>query len=167
MRIPPLSQFSGWTKAAGIFIAGMIVGASVFMAAVQNVVNEYLSRNQQMELEMRMMQENARTHTADQTVISYIDVFLDPDENSELSPVTATRLRFLISEDLSVLKGKRVYHVAPRMDGGVRVLRTLFKKVYQDVDGKDYIVEINNYIVMYGNLTVWASVREYRPGLQG
>ena len=163
MRVPSFRMFAERTQPIGIFIAGMIVGAAVFMAAIQGVINEYITANQQMEMEMRMIQDNARSHTQDQLVISSIEVFLDPAEATDLSPITSTRLRVLISQDLSELKGKRVYHVAPRMDGGVRVLRTLFKKVYQNVDGKDYMVEIVNYTIVYGNLTVWASVREYRP----
>jgi hypothetical protein len=163
MRVPSFEQFAGWSRAAGIFIAGMIVGAAVFMSSVHVAIDEFITESQRLKMEMEMMHENAKTSSNEQRFISEIEVYLTVGEKIQLTPVTSTRLRKLITEDLTVLKGKRVYHTVTRSDDGVRLLRTLFKRVYPNVDGKDYIVEINHYSIVYGVLTVWATVEEFRP----
>lgn len=163
MRVPDFEQFAGYTRSVGIFIAGMIVGAAVLLAAVHANLNDLMTENQRLEMEMDMIHENTKSASKEQRVISEIEVFLNPAEKLELSPVTSTKLRSLISKDLTELKGKRVYHTAPRTNGGVQVLETLFMQLYQNIDGKDYMVDIDHFTIVYGVLTVWANIEEYKP----
>lgn len=163
MRVPNFERFAGYTKTVGIFIAGMVVGAAVLLSLVHDSLNKFMTENQRLEMEMDMIHENAKSASKEQRVISEIEVFLNPAEKLELSPVASTKLRSLISKDLAELKGKKVYHTAPRTNGGVQVLETLFMQLYQDIDGKDYMVDIDHFTIVYGVLTVWANIQEYKP----
>lgn len=164
MRVPSLQQFKDYTRYTGIFIAGMIVGAAVLTASVQGVIQHHITAHQLLKLELEMLKDNASSQTPSQETISWIEVYLDYDTDKlTLDPITAAKLRRYIQRDLSVLKGKQVYHTVSRTDGGIRMLKTLFLQLYEDVDGKDYKVEISHYSIVYGVLTVWATVEMFSP----
>lgn len=164
MRVPSFEQFKSYSRYAGIFIAGMIVGAAALMVSVQGVIQHQITEHHILKLQLDMLKDNVASRTSEQEVISWIDVYLDYDADKiNLDPITAAKLRRYIQRDLEVLKGKRVYHTVSQADGGIRMLKTLFLQLYEDVDGKDYRVEINHYSIVYGVLTVWASIHVYQP----
>jgi|HigsolmetaAR203D_1030402.scaffolds.fasta_scaffold00680_22 hypothetical protein len=164
MRVPSFRHVPGWQRDAGLILLGMILGASLFITLNQKLLNAYMEENRVLRIEKRMLLENQtsrETYRNRPDVIRSIILFFEDDPKTELTELTRAELKELVRSDLKVLIGKPVNDITPPADNGTRVLKTLYERLHQDVNGTDYLVTINDYVIIYGELRVWLGVREY------
>lgn len=167
MRVPSFQRLARWSQGGGLFFAGMIVGAAVFMAIYQHNMNLIFEQNHVLKLEYEMLKDNASMQNISEKYISSIVVRVEEHPKEELDVLTKTKIKTLVSKELNVLKGKKVEVIAPQTDNGPKVMKTLYKRLFEDVNGRDYMVEINHYTIVYGELTAWITPVEYKPKSSG
>ena len=164
MRVPDLSRFSRWSFALGWFVLGAVAGASVLMAVVQRVHDIHVEENRILRIEKQILAENLASRAEyghEPRAIHSIIVHLEDDGRTELDETARIELKRRVRDDLKVLLGKDINDITPLVDNGTRVLKTLYERLHSDVNGKDYFVRIDSYVIIYGELRVWASAREF------
>lgn len=164
MRVPNMSHLARWSFALGWFLLGAVAGASVLMAVVQRVHDIHLEENRVLRIEKQILAENLASRSEyghHPRAIHSIIVHFEDDGRTELDEMTKVELKLRVRNDLKVLLGKDINDITPLVDNGTRVLKTLYEKLHSDVNGKDYFVRIENYVIVFGELRVWASAWEF------
>lgn len=165
MRVPTFRHFRHWAQHAGLFIAGMVVGAAVFMAAHQNVINFALEKERLLDLQMQLIMKNIESraqHEKKPLTINAISVHFEYGQKQDLPDLTRAELKLRIRNDLDVLLGKNINDITPPIDNGTKVLKTLYERLHTNVNGKDYLARINSYVVIYGELRVWVELEPFQ-----
>ncbi|RJE91114.1 hypothetical protein D3P07_03325 [Paenibacillus sp. 1011MAR3C5] len=157
MRLPPFERYIRGMQLAGVFILGMLAGAvllnSLFVAqfeALYHTKNELESKLEQYEQDIRGLNQYKNQHT----VIKSIQLRLAENngKRTHLDKVTEAELIKRVKEDLSIFLGQSIYEV----DSDAKFARKILeRKVYEDINGKDYVVELQTVLLADNVLQIW------------
>ena len=161
MRVPPFERYVRGMQLAGVFLLGMVVGAvvlnSLFVAQFQTLYqtqNELEAKLEQYEQDL----EKLNTYKNEHTVIKSIQLRFgnEGDKRTPLDKAAEAELIKRVKEDLSSFIGRSIYEI----DSDAKLARKLLgSKVYMDVYGKDYTVELKTVLLAEYRLQIWMSAK--------
>ncbi|MFF2888847.1 hypothetical protein [Paenibacillus sp. NPDC057967] len=157
MRLPPFERYIRGMQLIGVFLLGMLAGAvtlnSLFVAqfeAMYHTKNELEAKLEQYEQDIRGLNQYKNQHT----VIKSIQLRLAENngKRTHLDKVTEAELIKRVKEDLSIFLGQSIYEV----DSDAKFARKILeRKVYEDINGKDYVVELQTVLLADNVLQIW------------
>jgi len=167
MRLPPFERFIQLLSMAGAFLVGAIVGAVVLNTL--HVVQFEAYYDDRMELQSRIIQyeqniQNLSNYKSQHTVIKSLNLKIEEESNESARPkldaMAQSELLKQVREDLSILIGQSIYDIDSNAQFARKILE---KKVYRDILGHDYTIELKTVLLVDNTLQVWMSVRKYTP----
>lgn len=164
MRVPSFELFAHWLRSFALLLCGMIIGAAIFMSITHHHLNEQIMKNRALEKEIdKLLEDNESLefYKNKQTVIKSVSVgvqtSLDPDEKPLTEDITS-EIERRVEDDLKKLKGQPISYI----DQDPQYIRNIYgAKILADIMDKDYVVEIQTILVIYGELKVWVSAKEF------
>ncbi|GKU75787.1 hypothetical protein [Paenibacillus sp. L3-i20] len=166
MRMPTFERYVRGMQLVGVFLIGMLAGAIVLNTLfIEEFEALYHTRN---ELEVKLEQyeqdiKNLNQYKNQHTVIKSIQLRIAEDSGggiarTQIDKVTETQLIKLVKEDLSIFLGQSIYEI----DSDAKFARRLLqRKVYLDVNGKDYFIDIRTVLLADNVLQIWLDARVY------
>ncbi|MFC6331657.1 hypothetical protein ACFP56_03410 [Paenibacillus septentrionalis] len=167
MRLPPFERYVHFLGMSGSFIVGAIVGAIILNTLHAVQFEAYY--NERVNLQAKMMQYEQDIHNLSQyksqhTVIKSLTLRIEEESNEAARPkldaLAQSELLKLVREDLSILIGQSIYDIDSNAQFARKILE---KKVYRDILGHDYTIELKTVLLVDNTLQVWMSVRKYTP----
>lgn len=166
MRVPPFSRFTRGLQMVGVLTLGMIIGAivynSLYLAQFEALItlkSELEVKLEQYETDLKHLNEFKNQHTVIKSILPRVEK--EAGQNTgrpHLDQVTEALIIKRIKGDLSVFLGQSIYEI----DSDAKFARNLLeKKVYMDVNSKDYTIEVKTILVVDNVLHVWIKVRDY------
>lgn len=159
MRLPPFDKYLNAMRLLGIFLAGAIVGAAVlhslFVAKFEanyNTVSELESKLEQYEVDIGKLKLYKNQHTVIKSI--QIRVLEEQSRASRLDRMSESELAKRVKEDLSILIGRSIYDIDSDANLARRLLET---KTYEDINGKNYGVQLKTVLLADNVLQVWMS----------
>ncbi|MHA6485227.1 hypothetical protein ACX1C1_25380 [Paenibacillus sp. strain BS8-2] len=161
MRLPAFDKYINAMRMLGTFLVGAIVGAvvlhSLFVAQFEsnyNTLNALEAKLEQYEEDIKKLKLYKNQHTVIKSI--QIRVLEESDRATKLDRMTEMELAKRLKEDLSILIGRSIYDI----DADANLARKLLEsKIYADVSGKDYGVELKTVLLADNVLQVWMSAR--------
>ncbi|WP_270164767.1 hypothetical protein [Paenibacillus sp. SYP-B4298] len=165
MRVPPFERYRGFTRSAGIFLLGAVVGAALFNSIYHTHLNE-LHRSidglntviEEKERDIKQLNDYKNDHNmVIKTVHVYIENSRETRTNSiELDTRTELELKKAVARDFDIFLGRRVYEIG----ADSRLARTLLnRKIYTIGLDKKYQIQVLTMLVVDTSLTVWVSAK--------
>ncbi|GFR38091.1 hypothetical protein PRECH8_13870 [Insulibacter thermoxylanivorax] len=162
MRVPNFQLFAEWLQGIGIFIAGMIVGAAVFMAMYVENFDYLVQQNEILKEDNEQLKEQLENHNLvkNPTQLKAIDISIhNPPSYPDLDDLTITQLQKLAREELKFMIGQEIKRLEPE-----HIKRLFGKKVFALEDGKaSYVVEINSIFIADTEMRIWLWANRYMP----
>ncbi|MFX3635055.1 MAG: hypothetical protein ACE3K5_20065 [Candidatus Pristimantibacillus sp.] len=168
MRLPPFDRYVRWMQSLGVLLLGMIIGAVIYnslyqaqFSALVNLKSDLEMKLDQYEADMKHLKQLNNQHTVIKSVVPRIEVEAGQKNKPALDKITEGELIKRINRDLSVFIGQSIYQI----DSDAKLARKLLsQKIYANVLGKDYTVDVNTMLLVDNVLQVWVKVRLYdRP----
>ncbi|MBH5317243.1 hypothetical protein I6N90_05390 [Paenibacillus sp. GSMTC-2017] len=169
MRLPTFERYVRGMQFLGVFLLGMLVGAiTLNLLFIEEFEALYHTRN---ELEVKLEQyeqdiKNLNQYKNQHTVIKSIKLRVAEDNSGnparpQIDKVTEGLLIKLVKEDLSIFLGQSIYEI----NSDAKFARTLLqRKVYMDVNGKDYLIDLRTVLLADNVLQIWFDARVHvRP----
>jgi cell division protein FtsL len=165
LKVPPFDQYTGLMRAAGLLIAGAIIGCAVFTGIYHHQMNSLLIQNKQLMAENDKLNQDNNTFKKSknqQSVINRIEVIIESGELNPLDKVTEQELERRLRNDLSVIKGLKIasFSESPHI-----YQRLLAQKTYHDILDKDYTVNVKTMLLLQTELKVWVTAKEWKRGV--
>ncbi|MFF2480612.1 hypothetical protein [Paenibacillus sp. NPDC058071] len=165
MRLPPFYRYVRSMQSVGMIVLGMVIGAAVYhtlfqarFEALVSLKSELEMQLDQYETDMKNMRKLKNQHNVIKSVLPRIEKETDEKKRPPLDKVTEAELTRRIKQDLSVFIGQSIYEI----DSDAKFARMLLsQKIYSEVLGKDYKIDINTILVADNVLQVWVKVRLY------
>lgn len=162
MKVPDFRQFVDWMQGAGLFLAGLIVGAAVFMSLYVENFDLLIQQNEILKEENDQLQERieAQNQVKNPTQLKSIEILIhNPPSYPELDDVTISQLQKLTREELKFMIGQEVKALEP-----VSIKRLFGKKVFTPEESKSsYVVEINSLFIADNEMRIWIQANHYMP----
>ncbi|RED56602.1 hypothetical protein [Cohnella lupini] len=159
MRIPSFHRFGKFMQVAAFFVCGMVVGSAVYSAlsnlVVENVIQENYQLKDQLET-MRTELQLAQQIRKENVLHNIKIIFQQGKEENKLDILTETELKKKVRGDLDIFLGRSIYVIN---SDAVIARRLLGSKIYDDIQSKDYEVNIKTILVVDGVLQVWAEAK--------
>ncbi|CAG7646680.1 hypothetical protein PAESOLCIP111_05219 [Paenibacillus solanacearum] len=164
MSTPEARQPGGFLRTAGLVIAGMVIGAALFMSLYHHQLNFIIEQYQVLRTDLNQLQrENAdlKKTKNQQNTINLLQVYVVPGEHTELDKLTEAELRRRINSDLrGVIIGRKISDFAENPDIYEKIL---VQKPYLAVMDKDYMVQnVKWMVVTQTELKIWVTVKEWK-----
>lgn len=161
MRVPDFERYRGWMAGIGLFLAGAIVGAAVFMSLYQHAFSILAIQNNNLLNELEKLKVDLKTQIGTkqkQAYIGLIKVYIESSEAQPLDDLTLGELRKRVHKDLLVASGKPVSAVtaAPKV-----FIKLVDGNIYHSIRDKDYTVHVETFALVQSELTVWLTADEY------
>lgn len=170
MRVPSLERYAHIFQAVGIFIAGGIVGAAIYMSLHQHLFNEIWVKNYEYQEKIKDLEsdlKNINKLQSEQGIIAKVNVHVENEEGKPpLDSVIQKELEAKVRSELKFLIGKKSADVQENPD----IYRKLLaNRTYYGVQGKDFRVEVHALFVNGSQLTYWltASENTKAPSISG
>ncbi|WNQ09948.1 hypothetical protein MJA45_20320 [Paenibacillus aurantius] len=162
MRVPPSALYRKWVMGAGLFMAGAIVGAAVFLSLMHHNFSVLSIQNHKLKEEMEKLNNEIKQQTGSKqkpTVISKITVNVEPySPNDPIDDLSLTELKTRIHKDLLVASGKPVSAV--KQAPGV-FMEIVNGNIYQAVRDRNYEIRVKTMAVIQNELIVWTTARKH------
>ncbi|WP_157277775.1 hypothetical protein [Paenibacillus taiwanensis] len=153
-----------WIRDGAVILVGMIVGACVYHAIFMHQVDELVMRNLDLQDQLshfRSENEDLLRYKNRATVIKSISIHIyGPGSKDDIPQSDETELRKRLSHDLAGLKGRNVFQI----DEYAKLVEGLLtRKLYTDIQARDYTVSLRTMLVTEGVLHVWVDVKSHVP----
>ena len=166
MRVPPFERFMRGLQMSGILLLGMLLGAiiynSIYIARFEYIIiekSELEAKLEQYEQDIKNLNQFKNQHTVIKSILPRIEAEAgQKTSRPPIDKITEAELIKRVKEDLSVFIGQSIYEIDSNAQFARKVLE---RKVYRDVSGKDYSIEIKTMLVSDNVLHVWLTVRLY------
>ncbi|MEK3881744.1 hypothetical protein [Paenibacillus sp. PL2-23] len=162
MRVPPFERYARGMQAFGVFLLGMIVGAialhTLFVAQFQALYETQQDLEAKLE-EYEQDLDKLNTYRNEHTVIKSIQLRFGSDDEKRalLDKATEDELIKRLKADLGAFIGRSIYEI----DSDAKLARKLLgTKVYTDVYGKDYAVQLRTVLLAEYKLQIWMSAEQ-------
>ncbi|WP_281885755.1 hypothetical protein [Paenibacillus sp. YYML68] len=164
MRVPSFEASQAYLRAIGLIIAGMVIGAALFLGIYNQRLNLMIEQNRELFTEKSRLEgevSDLRKTKNQQTTINLLNVYIQPEEHSEIDKLTESELKRRIHAQLKpVIVGRKVSEFAAMPDVYEQML---IEKPLLGVLDKDYMVTSVKWIVLtQSELKIWVSVREWK-----
>jgi len=167
MRVPPFSRFVFFLKLIGVFITGCFVGAAILhmfhiaqFEALYHLRMEQQNKLIQYESDIKSLTQYKNRNSVIKSLKVTIENEYSEEARPELDTLTEQELLKLVRKDLSIFIGQDIYDI----DSDSQFARKLLeKKVYKNISGQDYTIDIKTVLLIENTLQVWMTVRKYTP----
>ncbi|SFE22736.1 hypothetical protein SAMN05216378_2802 [Paenibacillus catalpae] len=169
MRIPQFERYVKGLQMLGVLLIGMLLGAIIYNSiyhaqfeALVNLKSDLEVKLEQYESDIKSLTKFKNQHTVIKSVLPRIEEEAGQNnDRPKIDKVTEAELIKRIKADLSVFLGQSIYEI----DTDAKLARRLLSnKIYTNVLGKDYSIDITTILVADNKLQVWVKVRLYaRP----
>lgn len=161
MRVPSLERYAHYFQAIGIFIAGGIVGAAIYMSLHQQLFNHIWVKNYEYSEKIKDLESDLKNMNklhSEQGIIAKINVRVESGEGKQpLDSVIQKELEAKVRSELKFLIGKKSADIQDDLD----VYRKLMSnRTYYGVQGKDFRVEVYALLINGSQLTYWLTASE-------
>lgn len=161
MRVPQFDRLKHRLQALALVICGMIIGAAIFMSITHKQLDYEIKKGRDLQNQLDKVLEDVESlkiYQNKQSIIKSVNVALESESKTSLDDVIVSDIIKRVETDLKSLKGKPIAH----LDQSPEQVRELYgTRLLPNIHGKDYIIEIRTMIVMYGDLKIWISAKEY------
>lgn len=161
MRVPPAEAYSGWLAGMGLFIAGMIVGAAVFLAVYQQNFSLLVQQHEKLKVEADKLRDAVDTYQKNknkQLYIGTIDVVVEPARADEkLDPAVASEIAKRVRADLKTIGGKPVSALREWPELPARLVDG---HIYRSVYEKDYVISVRKMFVVQSDFILYIAAKE-------
>lgn len=153
-----------WLSNLSLIIVGSIIGAGVYHAVYLHQFNEVMMMN--IDLRDRLAHYKAETedllrYKNRKTIIKSIDLHIYKQQNGMSMPqADEMELRRRLLKEITVLKGRNVFQID---EYSKLVEGLLSRKIYPNINDKDYTVQLRTMLVTEGVLHVWIDAHPYIP----
>lgn len=165
MRVPPFERYRGFTRSAGSFLLGAVVGAALFNSIFHTHLNELHHAidglNTVIEEKNRDIKQLNEYKNDHNMVIKTVHVYIENNRtprapSTELDSRTELELKKAVAKDFDIFLGRRVYEIG----ADSRLARILLdKKLYTIGLDKKYQIQVLTMLVVDTSLTIWVSAR--------
>lgn len=167
MRVPSFERYSGWLSGFGIFVAGMIVGAAVFLSIYQEHLSILHERVGALTNQNKTLSDNLESldkFKKNQQYVGKIDVIveLSAREKDRVDVNVLNEIKSLVYDDIKQISGKPVSAVKEAPDIFTDLVD---RKVYRNIFQKNYIVTVRRLVVVQTDLILYISYAEHTPAL--
>lgn len=164
MRVPPFEAGYSYLRAIGLVIAGMVIGAALFLSIYNQRLNMTIVENRGLLAEkIRLEGEVAdlRKTKNQQTTINLLNIFIEPGEHTTIDKLTESELKRRIHSQLKpVVIGRKISEFAAMPEVYEQILN---EKPMLGVLDNDYMVQSVKWIVLtQSELKVWVTVKEWK-----
>lgn len=163
MRVPSFERYKSWLSGIGLFIAGMIVGAALFVSIHQahlSVLHERVGALANQNKILTDSIEGLNKYKKNQMYIGKIDVIPEFKDQGKTDVNVLNEIKRRVYADIKQISGKPVQAVRDAPD----VFTDLVDgKVYRSVYEKDYIVSVQRLMVIQTDYILYISCDEYSP----
>lgn len=164
MKVPPSEPTGHFFRAAGLLIAGMIIGAALFLSIYNQRLNMMIVQNRELSSENVRLEgevEDLKKTKNQQNTINLLNVYVEADDSAPLDKLTESELKRRIHSQLKkIVVGRKISDFAAMPDVYEQILQ---EKPYVGVLDKDYIVQSVRWIVLtQTELKVWVTVKEWK-----
>lgn len=167
MRVPPFSRFGIFLKLLGVFITGAFVGAAILhmfhiaqFEALYHLRMQQQNKLIQYESDIKSLTQYKNRNSVIKSLKLKIENEYNEDARPELDTLTEQELLKLVRKDLSIFIGQDIYDI----DSNSQFARKLLeKKVYKNISGQDYVIDIKTILLVDNALQIWMTVRKYAP----
>lgn len=165
MRIPPFERYSGWMSGFGIFIAGMIVGAALFLSLYQEHLSIMHERVGALTNQNKTLSDNLESlnkYKKNQQYIGKVDVIVElaAKDKDKTDVNVLNEIKRRVYEDIKKVSGVTVSAVKDAPD---HFFDHVDHKVYRNVFEKDYVVTVRRLMVIQTDFILYISYGEYSP----
>jgi hypothetical protein len=160
LKVPPFEQFSGLLQAAGLLIAGAIIGSALFLSIYHHHLNIILIANRELQAENEQLTQDNNSYRISknqQSRINRLEVVVESGETHPLDKLTEQELERRIRNDLNVVKGQKINSFA---ESPHLYQKLIAQKTYHSVMDKDYIVNVTTMLLTQTELKVWVTAKE-------
>lgn len=166
MRVPPFERYVKGLQMVGLFVLGLIFGAVLFNSLYLAQFEKLISLKSELEVKLEQYEQdikNLNQFKNQHTVIKSIQPRIEKEagqntERPNIDQVTEAALIKRIKEDMGSFLGQSIYEIDSNAQFARRMLE---RKVYTDVYGKDYSIDVKTLLVADNVLHVWVQVRNY------
>ena len=165
MRVPPFERYSKITQAVAFMVVGGIIGSIVYHSiffmnfnALVNINREQEDTIAEYEERIQKLNQFKDQHTVIKIVLPVLlDNRGDKEQHDVMGELTKSELKRRLKAELNVFIGSSIY----KIDYNAEMARLLLNgKIYTDVNGKDYSVEIKTMLIVENVLRVWFKAKE-------
>ncbi|MED4603195.1 hypothetical protein P9314_21465 [Paenibacillus validus] len=164
MRVPPFETGFGYLRAVGLVIAGMVIGAALFLSIYNQRLNMMIVENRELLAEKSRLEgevADLRKTKNQQTTINLLNIYIEPGEHTTLDKLTESELKRRIHSQLKpVVVGRKISEFAAMPEVYEQIL---YEKPMLGVMDNDYMVQSVKWIVLtQSELKVWVTVKEWK-----
>lgn len=165
MRVPSFERYRSFLSGAGIFLAGMIVGAAVYLSVHQQHLSILHQRVGELANQNKTLQdsmEGLNKYKQNQQYVGRVKVVaeLAAKDKGNTDANVINELERRVYEDIKQVSGKPVSAVRDAPD----IFSNLVdKKIYRNVFGKDYTVSVRHLMVVQTDFTLYITCSESAP----
>lgn len=164
MKVPPPEPAGNYLRAAGLLIAGMIIGAALFLSIYNQRLNMMIVQNRELTSENVRLEgevDDLKKNKNQQNTINLLNIYVESADDSPLDKLTESELKRRIHGELKkIIVGRKISDFAAMPDVYEGILQ---EKPYLGVLDKDYIVQSVKWIVLtQTELKVWVTVKEWK-----
>lgn len=163
--MPSFERYAGWFSGFGLFVAGMVVGAALFMSIYQENLTILHQQKGTLENENKKLTDdldNLQKFKNKQQYVGKVDVIVDMAEEKQAGTDVnvLNEVKRRVYQDIKVVSGKPVSSVrqAPDVFAGL-----VDKKVYRNIFEKDYRVTVKHLFVLQTDFILHISYSEITP----
>lgn len=165
MRMPSFERYAGWLSGMGIFAAGMIVGAAVFLGIYQEHLSILHERVGALSNQNKTLSDNLESlnkYKRTQQYIGKVDVIveLDAKDKDKTDINVLNEIKRRVYEDIKKVSGVPVSAVKQAPD---HFHDHVDHKVYHGVFEKNYIVTVKRLMVVQTDYILYISYAEHAP----
>ncbi|MEK8126790.1 hypothetical protein WMW72_02605 [Paenibacillus filicis] len=164
MRVPQYEPGYRLLQAIGLVIAGMVIGAALFLSIYNERLNMVIEQNRKLITEKSRLEGDVtdlRKTKNQQTTINLLNVYITPAEHTEIDKLTESELQRRVHAQLKpVVVGRKISEFAAMPEVYEQILK---EKPLLGVLEKDYLVQSVKWIVLtQSELKVWVTVKEWK-----
>lgn len=156
MRVPSAYWTVRYMRAAGLLIAGAVIGSAVFMSVYQHNFEIIILENQRLKAENEELKKTLDPFLKNKdrpSLINQMKIHIaSPIGAGELDEVTATEIRRILQNDLEPLRGRTVDAAADSMLVAKRIIE---RKVYILSDNQEFTLELQLSVFKGDTLSIW------------
>lgn len=167
MRVPPFFRFGLLLKLLGVFITGAFVGAALLhmfhiaqFEALYHLRIEQQNKLIQYESDIKSLTQYKNRNSVIKSLKLTIENEYNEQARPELDSLTEQELLKQVRKDLSLFIGQNIYDI----DSNSQFARKLLeRKVYKNISGDDYEIDIKTVLLVDNTLQIWMTVRLHAP----
>lgn len=165
MRVPSFERYKSLLSGTGVFIAGVIVGAAVYLSMYQqhlSVLHERVGELSNQNKTLQDSMEGLNKFKQNQQYIGRVKVMAEfaSKEADKADANVLNELKRLVYEDIKLTSGKPVSAVREAPDIFTNLVD---KKVYRNVYGKNYQISVRYLMVVQTEFTIYITCSESAP----